>query len=104
MSKSNMNLSDLNEFTQRLLPLTVFRRNAGEVLARLPEVGTFILTKDGRPIARLSTLEEKTKIETTKEKLARLKPLIGGFRLGIGLTPKQLNKLIDKSYEEMLPR
>lgn len=101
---SKLSFSDIDDITQRLLPLTVFRRNAGEVLARLPKVGTFILTKDGRPIARLSTLEERTKIETTKERLVKLKPLIGGFRLGIGLTPKQLNKLIDKSYEEMLPR
>jgi prevent-host-death family protein len=101
---SNLNISNLDDFTQRLLPLTVLRRNAGEVLARLSKVGSFIVTKDGRPVAKLSTLEKKTKIESTKERLAKLKPLIGGFRLGIGLTPKQLNKLIDKSYEEMLPR
>jgi|GEM_PF-854714 len=32
------------------------------------------------------------------------KPLIGGFRLGRGMTPRGMNKLLEKRYGEMLPR
>ncbi|MBM3284124.1 hypothetical protein FJY90_07865 [Candidatus Gottesmanbacteria bacterium] len=95
---------NLDDFTQRLLPLTVLRRKAGEVLARLERVKVFVVTKDGKPVAKLSALNERADKETTKEKLARLKPLIGGFRLRIGWTPKQLNRLVEESYEKMLPR
>ncbi|MBM3282698.1 hypothetical protein FJY90_00455 [Candidatus Gottesmanbacteria bacterium] len=95
---------NLDDFTQRLLPLTVLRRKAGEVLAKLQEVKVYVVTKDGKPVAKLSALNEPAVVETTKERLARLRSLIGGFRLRIGLTPRQLNKLIEESYEKMLPR
>ena len=96
--------SNIDELTKRLLPLTVLRRKAGEVLAKLPEVGSYLVTKDGKPVAKLSALVTIEHKETVKERLTRLKPLIGGIKLGIGMTPKQLNKLLDKRYEEMLPR
>lgn len=97
-------ISNIDELTKRLLPLTYFRRKAGEVLSRLPQVGSFILTKDGKPVAKLSMLSKEVKKETPEERQAKLKPLIGGFKLGIKLTPKQINKLLDQSYEEMLYR
>lgn len=95
--------ANIDYLTKRLLPLTVLRRKAGEVLAKLPEVGSYLVTKDGKPVAKLSALSTQEHKETVKERLERLKPLIGGFKLGISMTPKQMNKLLDKRYEEMLP-
>lgn len=98
------NLQTIEDFSKRLLPLTYFRRNAGKVMARLPKVGTFILTKDGKPVAKLSILTEETKEENVEKNIAKLKSLAGGFKLGKGMSPAQINKLLDARYAEMLPR
>lgn len=99
-----MNTINIEDLTKRLLPLTYLRRNAGEVLANLPKVGTYILTKDGKPVAKLSVLEKEAKKEDIDSKLKKLRKLAGGFKLGGDLTPEKINKIIDKSYEHLLPR
>jgi len=50
-------------------------------------------------VAKLKKEKEKTQI---KENLAKVDKLVGGFNLGPGLTPKQMNKTYDKTYEKML--
>lgn len=95
---------DTNEITKRLLPLTLFRRRAGDVLANLSKVKVYIITKDGKPVAKLTTIDEPTLEETGPQRLAKVKSLSGGFRLGKGMSPPQINKLLDKRYEQMLPR
>lgn len=102
-TKGMDNLQTIEDFSKRLLPLTYFRRNAGEVMARLPKVGTFILTKDGKPVARLSILKEETKEGDIEKNIAKLKSLVGGFKLGKGMSPAKINKLLDARYAEMLP-
>lgn len=51
----------IDELTKRLLPITELRRNAGAILNRLPEVGSFILTKDGKPVAKISSFKKESK-------------------------------------------
>lgn len=96
-------LSSLDDLIDRLLPLTYFRRNAGKVMAKLPMVGTFILTKDGKPVAKLSAVEPKFSKEKVEENLIKLRRLAGGFHLGKDLTPSKINKIIKKSYAKNLP-
>lgn len=47
---------DINEFNSQTVPLTYFRRNAGEVFARLSQTKQLIITKDGKPLAIISNL------------------------------------------------
>lgn len=98
------NAAAIDDFAKRLLPLTYFRRNAGTVLDSLEKGKAFILTRGGRPFAKISLLADFKKELTREEKLRKLKKAIGGFRLGRGMTPSQMNKLLDKRYAEMLPR
>ena len=53
-----MNLSnvDIAEFNKQIVPLTYFRRNAGEVFDRLARVSQLIITKGGKPVAIISNL------------------------------------------------
>lgn len=98
-----MQQTDINDFTQRLLPLTVFRRNAGMVLEKLKGSGELIITKDGKPIARLSSLETEDTNENTEKKLTRLRKLAGGLRFKKQLSPQDINRKLDKRHEKMLP-
>lgn len=95
---------NVNEITKRLLPLTLFRRRAGDVLKNLSQVKMYVITKDGKPVAKLTALDEPVSEETKHQRLAKLKSLSGGFRLGKGMSPSQIDKLLDKRYEQMLPR
>lgn len=94
-------LIDIEELTERLFPLTYFRRNAGQIIEKLEKVGTIILTKDGRPVAKLSSLEVKKEF-SKREKLEKLKKIAGGYHFG-KITPRQIKKIIMKQYEQVLP-
>lgn len=99
------NIDDnIDKFTKRLLPLTVLRRNAGEVLRKLPSVGTYILTKDGKPVAKLTAISEtKERLkDEIKGDIKKIRKLAGGLSLG-KLSPEELNRIIDKQYEQVLP-
>jgi len=84
--------------------MTDLRRNPKEAFRKLDKVGGFIVTKDGKPVAKLLPLGRTGKIETKKDKLQRLQFLSGGFRLGLKMSPKKINRIIDQSYEQMLSR
>jgi hypothetical protein len=66
-----MNLStfDINEFNNQIIPLTYFRRNAGQVFERLARTKQLLITKDGVPLAIISDLStpsaSKTGIKST---------------------------------------
>jgi len=53
-----MNISnvDIAEFNNQTVPLTYFRRNAGEVFDRLARTSQLIITKGGKPVAIISNL------------------------------------------------
>jgi len=52
----NLNTFDINEFNNRIVPLTYFRRNAGVVFDRLSQIKQLLITKDGIPLAIISDL------------------------------------------------
>lgn len=91
---------DPNQPRQNLLPLTVFRRNVGSFVKKLPQTGSLILTKGGTPVAQVVPIVQTDSVE---KKLAKLKTLLGGFHLG-NPTPEELNNSYDQMYDEMLPR
>jgi len=104
-NKFMLNTTQLADFTQRLVPLTYFRRNAGEVLDKLSRYGNFVLTKDGQPVAKLSFFTNKavSSRRQIEADLKKVKKLAGGFRLGGDLTPEKINQILDDRYAEMLP-
>lgn len=64
-----------------------------------------------KPGQKLKIKKEKQKItikakkEMTKEEIHKfIESLAGGLNFKKSLTPKQLNKLFEKSYENVLPR
>lgn len=52
----NLFTFDINDFNNQTVPLTYFRRNAGEVFERLSKFKQLIITKDGKPLAIISDL------------------------------------------------
>lgn len=53
MKTAQMNISDI---ANQMIPLTYFRRNAGEVLEKLTDLGQLIIIKDGKPVATLTSV------------------------------------------------
>ena len=93
----------IDDISQHLVSITDFRRNAGAYLDRINSVGSYVLVRDGTPIVKITPIKKESVI-STEEKLQKLEERIGGFKFKKDLTPKQLHALLDKRYEEMLPR
>lgn len=53
-----MNISSVSvaDIANQMVPLTYFRRNAGDVLAKLANAGQLIIIKDGKPVATLTAV------------------------------------------------
>ena len=97
-----INESHLDQISERLVPLTYFRRNAGEILEKLPKVGSFILTKAGIPVAKLSILKKTIPQKYTEDKIKKLKSLAGGFKWKKSPSPLQIKRLLNKRHEKLL--
>lgn len=52
----NITHADIAQFNNQIVPLTYFRRNAGEVFDRLTKVNQLLITKGGKPVAVISNL------------------------------------------------
>lgn len=69
---------------------------------------SYVLVYRSRPIAELRPLpggaesneDRQAKIQ---RKIAQIRRLAGGLKLGKGLTPEKINRLYEKSYESVLP-
>ncbi len=92
---------DIEELSKKLLPLTYFRRNAGEVIEKLKTTGTIILTKDGKPVAKLTPLEKEAESDE-EENLKKIKRFAGGYHFG-KISTKQIKKIILSQYDKVLP-
>ena len=57
----NTSLGTITDIANQMIPLTYFRRNAGDVLDKLADLGQLILMKDGKPVATLTSVS--TRIE-----------------------------------------
>jgi|YNPMSStandDraft_1061717.scaffolds.fasta_scaffold52426_2 prevent-host-death family protein len=99
----NIHFQDIDVLVNKILPLTQLRRNPSKVLAKLEEVGGFIITKDGKPVGKLLPLKKAGKELSKEEMLAKIAALSGGFKIGIKAKPSQIKKIINQNYEKMLP-
>lgn len=94
----------LDDINQHLISLTDFRRNAGKYVDNLPQQGPLTILRGSKVVAHLIPPVEKKTILSAEERVKKVHELAGGFKLGIKLSPKQLNEEYDKMYDEMLPR
>lgn len=83
--------------------VTAFQLGSSTVITLPKEFGI-------RPGSKLRIKKSKEKIvlkrkkSTREEEIRRLvRSLAGGLRLKPGLTPQEINKELDRRYEEMLP-
>ncbi|MBI3558901.1 hypothetical protein HY085_00735, partial [Candidatus Gottesmanbacteria bacterium] len=81
---------NINDLSKHLLTMTELRRRPGEVFQKLPQIGMYIVWKNGEEIGRIFPPEEKQEVDI-KKNLEKLEKLVGGFHFGKGLTPSQLN-------------
>jgi len=72
------------------------------VFKRLSEIGEFIVTKDGKPIARLSSLKISKDVESISEKLKKLHKLAGGLKIKKHPNPKDITRILNNRHEKML--
>lgn len=94
----------LDDLSQHLVPLTDFRRNAGKYVDKLPQQGPLTILRGSKVVAHLIPPIEKKPTMSVEERIKKVRELAGGFKLGIELSPEQLNEEYDKMYDEMLPR
>ncbi len=94
----------IDDIHKHLVSLTDFRRNAGRYVDRLPQQGPLTILRGSKVVAHLIPPTEKKPVMSMEERIKKVQELAGGFKLGISLTPKQLNEEYDKMYDEMLPR
>ncbi len=87
-----------------IISITNFRRNAGNYLDQLELGNSFTIIRDSAPVAKLVPVTNQPSASTLAQDLAKIKKLAGGFKLGKGRTPKQMNQDYDRMYDQMLPR
>ena len=87
-----------------LLPITYLHHNVGKVFDDLAKIGGYAVMRDSEVIGKILPVAGKTKMLTKEERVAKVRALAGGFHLGKGLSPQQMNKEYDKIYDKMLPR
>ena len=88
----------------QIVSITDFRRKAGFYIDKLDYVGYFTLIRDGKVVGKIVSDKNTPIPMTTAEKVAKVRKLAGGFKLGIKLTADQMNKEYNKMYAKMLPR
>ena len=94
----------LDDINQHLVSLTDFRRNAGRYVDKLPQHAPFTLSCGSKVVAHLIPPVGKKSTVSAEERIKKVRELAGGFKLGIHLSPEQLNAEYDEMYDEMLPR
>lgn len=79
---------------------TDFKNNIAEYMNLASYGGkTVVVKKYGIATAKLIPVGEK-KQENIEEKLKKVLLLAGGFKSGKNYSPKELNKIFEKSYDE----
>ena len=94
----------LDQINQQLVAITDFRRNAGSYINKLNSLGSFFLTKDGKPVAQVTAVPKQRTKKQINDDIKKIRKLAGGFSLKVHMTPDELNADYDKMYDEMLPR
>ena len=94
----------LDDIGQHLISITDFRRNAGRYFKNLPQNGPYTILSGGKVMGHVIGPTTAKPMLSTEERVKKVRELAGGFKLGIDLSPEQLNEEYDKMYDEMLPR
>lgn len=68
---------DIANVANQMIPLTYFRRNAGEVFEKLSFLGQLIILKDGQPIATLNSLPQSFDWQGFRQKVERARSFTG---------------------------
>ena len=80
------------------------REDMPSIKARLLRGESFYWIDRSKPIGKIAPIEtEEKKVMSPAEYHKFVKRMAGGFASKKPLTPKELNKLLDQRYEEMLP-
>mgnify|MGYP000319886984 CR=1 FL=1 len=88
-------VGNINELTKLIVPLTYFRRHAGEVINKLKKTKVLLLVKEGKPIAKLSLLEN----EVNEEKKGKSKIAPPSFRFSKPIKESEALKLFKEAKE-----
>ena len=81
------------------------RTEMPSIKARLQQGESFYWIDRSKPIGKIEPLDKKqAKVMSAKEHRKFIESIAGGIDSKKPLSPKALNKLLDKRYEEMLPR
>lgn len=81
------------------------RTEMPSIKARLQQGESFYWIDRSKPIGKIAPIEKKQeKVMNAKEYRKYIQSIAGGFAFKKSLSPKELNKLLEQRYEEMLPR
>jgi len=88
----------------RTISVTELREDFNRLKEGIEKGLSYILIYRSRPLAEIKPIEkaeesEEEKKERIQRNIQKAKKLAGGFKLGKGLSPKEMNKLYDQSYK-----
>ena len=84
-----------------IISMKQLREDFSSVKQRLETGEELLLIYRSQPLAEIKPVKKKKALQK-KDYTKIIEKLAGGFKLGANLTPKKLNKIYDKQYEEML--
>lgn len=83
------------------------RENFWEIKEGIERGLSYILIYRSQPLAKITPIEKKGPLysrkadnKATEAKLRQVEKLAGGFKFGKGLTPEEINRVIEKQYED----
>jgi len=86
-----------------IISMKQLREDFSSVKQRLETGEELLLIYRSQPLAEIKPVKKRKKKALKKKDYTKIiERLAGGFKLGANLTPKKLNKIYDKQYEEML--
>lgn len=87
-----------------MISVKELRENFDKLKTDLEDGKSFILLYRSKPLAEIKPFKQKESDEMTiSNKIALVKKLAGGIDIPIQLNPEDINKIVNTSYEEMLP-
>ena len=79
------------------------RERFGQIKEGIENGLSYLLIYRSQPLAEIKPLEKGGGFRLSQQdKIKKVKELAGGLKLGKGLTPKQMNILYSKTYEDLL--
>ncbi len=87
-----------------MISVKQLRQNFDKLKTDLEHGKSFILLYRSQPLAEIRPFRpEKSDDMTMSNKIALIEKLAGGIDLPVSLQPEDINKIVDSSYEKVLP-